>query len=210
MKKLLFLLPVLAILIATISPGIFISAKGGPKTGSMSPPPEPAEMPGWTDAEEPYRQALFIKTGPDCEIVENLTQVGFVQAWITGENLFVRFYTNGPLFDNELLETHLKVAMSLEDLGKPIPGQFPYGEEYTVPRQDVVYEVPLASLGIEPGDPLPSSPIFIAGHAVVQGEGIDQETAWSNCKHFPGVAKWAHYWKVDNITTLEWPAPPAP
>ncbi|HEY45441.1 MAG: hypothetical protein AMJ88_06200 [Anaerolineae bacterium SM23_ 63] len=102
--------------------------------------------------------------------------VGNVEVWNDGSNLFVQYVTSG---DWCLTETHLAVAGSIEQIpttkkGNPIPGQFDYKSEYDpypcVKNPDP-YVIPL-SWGI-------GESVYIAAHAaVVQPLGDCYESVW--------------------------------
>ncbi len=94
-------------------------------------------------------------------------------------------------------ETHLEVASSLSDVpstrqGSPIPGQFSVNETHNPAVSEVTYTFSLADNGFAFGDT-----IVIAAHAVVQnivdGEIIQEETAWSSGPRFVARGNWATY-----------------
>lgn len=92
-------------------------------------------------------------------------EVGTVNVWNDGENLYVTYVIDAPGW--YLTETHLHVACSEEEIpqnkkGNPIPGHFDCSSEHEI--VDYVTEYPL--------DPIPLNSIdccnlFIAAHAVV-------------------------------------------
>ncbi len=96
-----------------------------------------------------------------------------------------------------IAETHLEVVSSLTDVpstrqGSPIPGQFSVNETHNPAVSEVIYTFSLADNGFEFGDT-----IVIAAHAVVQnivdGEFIQEETAWSSGPRFVARGNWATY-----------------
>lgn len=99
--------------------------------------------------------------------------VGDVKVWNDADYLYLKY-----IVDTEgwcITETHLHVAISLEDIpqtkkGNPIPGQFDYKEEHDCVTE-YTYEIPL--------EWDPSDELFIATHAVVV-QPIDGcfETVW--------------------------------
>lgn len=118
--------------------------------------------------------------------IKSAKDVGDVKVWNDGEHLFVEYVVT----DDEwcLVETHLEVATSLEDIpqrnGNPPPGKFSYKGEHDCVAE-VTYSIPLSW---EPGTEL-----VIAAHGVVQTGGInglgallpDQVTM---ATMFPGLA----------------------
>ncbi|MBA3547047.1 MAG: hypothetical protein H0T76_11235 [Nannocystis sp.] len=118
--------------------------------------------------------------------------VGAVTVSSDDASICVVFSTVG---DWHLGETHLAIAADPADIaqkqGNPIPGQFPYKHEGLSTQLDE-FCVPLAEVGVVPGEPL-----FIAAHASViqQGDGGGaQETAWGAGHEFPG-ANWGMYFE---------------
>ena len=141
------------------------------------------------------------------------TVVGGVAVWVDGANLKVKYemaYGAGYewLANVSFTEMHLAVAESLDDFrangwvnrpGNPIPGQFPYKEYFDPGVKYYVFSIPLAELGVSPGDEL-----IVAAHAVVEGYvGCDyyEETAWAaECSsagetRFTPRGNWATYVK---------------
>lgn len=107
-----------------------------------------------------------------------------------------------------IAETHLDVAGSLSEIpknkpGNPVPGQFTYNDSYDPSVTEVSYELPLEW---EIGDLL-----VVAAHAVVErvvnGEVVQEETAWSAGKRFVAKGNWATYtvYEVEEIVTPESP-----
>lgn len=103
-----------------------------------------------------------------------------------------------------IAETHLDVASSLSDIpknkpGNPIPGQFTYNDSYDPSVTEVSYELPLEW---EVGDLL-----IVAAHAVVErvvnGEVVQEETAWSAGPRFVAKGNWATYtiYEVEEFVT---------
>ena len=97
---------------------------------------------------------------------------GDVKVWNDDANLYVQYVTEGGW---ELVETHLHVATSLQDIpqtkkGNPIPGQFEYFMYHDPPVTEYTYAIPLT------WDPC--TELCIAAHAVVRlvdGNCIDFE-----------------------------------
>lgn len=92
--------------------------------------------------------------------------VGEVQVWNDDQNLYVKYIVDAEGWC--LTETHLHVAMSMEEIpqknGNPIPGQFEYKGEHEC-ELEVTYTIDLSEKVWECGDEL-----YIAAHAVVQDE----------------------------------------
>jgi len=91
--------------------------------------------------------------------------VGDVNVWNDGDNLYVQYVTTG---DWELVETHLDVNTSPAGInqtkkGNPIPGQFDYSMEHDPPVTTYTYTIPLTWA--------PGTMLAIAAHAVVVDMG---------------------------------------
>ena len=171
------------------------------------------------------------------EVVDNLwagqwTWAGNIRAWIEddGEEFLLVQYQ--PAENWYLTETHLAVAWSLRESpgdgwpykwnlngipqtkkGNPIPGQFPFAEEYPEPIEGTeTYKIPLDDILGTRGN---AEGIVIAAHAVVVqlDNGRREETAWGNCHSFAdvtGARNWAKYWPVyynDGLLSEDLPQP---
>jgi hypothetical protein len=108
----------------------------------------------------------------------------------------------------QLSEVHLYAGTSpvpTNKGGNVAPGQFPYQEEFSNPCPSTYsLTLPLESLGVGCGNPL-----NIAVHAVVrkiglEGEVVQQETAWANGTPFTG-----NQWGWTSVYTICCP-PPTP
>jgi hypothetical protein len=124
---------------------------------------------------------------------KNYYQVGWITLSNDANNLTVRYWTIGDWW--VITETHVAVATSLGGIpqtkkGNPISGHFPYNMEHDPAVTEYTYTIPLPP-GVSAG-----STLYIATHAVVQrldgGIVIQEETAWGDCKNFPGK-NWAKY-----------------
>lgn len=119
--------------------------------------------------------------------------VGGVVTTLDGNTLRVTFNANGAY---RLLETHLAVGDNLLDIphnnGGPIPGRFPYSNEYSPGVASDSYVVDVTGM---------TRPIFVAAHAVlVRCSDGRVETGWgTSCKDyrwaFPG-ANWARFIQI--------------
>jgi hypothetical protein len=112
-------------------------------------------------ADEPLRIELIAGSGNEASAVV----VGEVQVWNDGENLYVKYVTDGCWV---ILETHLQVADCLDDIPQtkkfnPIPGKFEYysTELFEDGVIEKLYTIPL------PEDWEAGDEFFIAAHAVV-------------------------------------------
>ena len=102
------------------------------------------------------------------------TQVGTVQVWNDGTNLYITIRVRQG---EGLEETHVAVAESLDDIpqtkkGNPKVGQFPYKHENLNGIRVDEFVIPLADLQLEIDDL-----VVIAVHASL----ISGETAWADC-----------------------------
>lgn len=119
--------------------------------------------------------------------------VGSVEIERTEDSIIVRYVTTG---DWMITETHLHAALDLNDIpqvrGGPVPGHFAYGDTFDPPVTSAEYEINLNDYGFETGNT-----IFIAAHAVVQnivdGEVLQEETAWGDGSRFVPRGNWATY-----------------
>lgn len=98
------------------------------------------------------------------------------------------------------VESHLHIALNPEDFpmtkkGNPQIGQFDYKNEYAPGVQEISYSFTLNELGLEEGDL-----VFIALHLsvekIVDGEVVQEETAWNNGTGFPGRS-WAMFMEYE-------------
>lgn len=99
---------------------------------------------------------------------KSAVDIGDVLVWNDGENLYVKYVVTDGAWC--LTETHLEVALFLEDIpqtkkGSPIPGHFTYGGSHNC-AASVEYSIPLD--GWTPG-----TEIFIAAHGVAHTGGMD-------------------------------------
>jgi hypothetical protein len=160
MKKLVFVLIIIALLVALV-----------PTVASAH------------TADVPYYTKL---------IAGQTNWAGWVLVWNDAENLYVKFLGWEV---NCLGETHVHVATSLDGIpqrnGNPTPGQFDYGMDHGCTTRMYTHVIPLGDTGV-------GTELIIAAHAVVNGPGLYDETAWGvYCGHvdqysFPGK-KWATY-----------------
>lgn len=142
-------------------------------------------------------------------------EVGSVVVQTDGVDLCVTYMLNEEaLLGGWLIyETHLAIGYELADIPQtkgnawgtnPIPGLFPYGGSLCdgVPCWNVC--IPLADLGLLPGDV-----IYIAAHAVVSTDpaecGEDGETAWGEGSRFNERGNWGMYFLFE---VCEEPGPP--
>ena len=156
-------------------------------------------------------EPLYIKDGPaprDMLDTDWLKRVGEVQVWNDGDNLYVKYVADAePCW--EITEIHLWVGehFHYSDVypktkkGNPIPGQFPYKDEFDPPVMETPeYEIPMD--GLFDNRPF----ISIMAQAVVRpcGGGAEvEETAWADCTRLPDApnsdfpprrwAKWFPY-----------------
>lgn len=104
-------------------------------------------------------------------------------------NLYVTWEMTGCW---ELEETHLYVGdaanIPTNNANTPIPGQFPYQMTHGAGTTTYTYTIPLAGL---------PSCYAIAAHASTlnpcSGNGVQQETAWSDGTPFPNTNRWGWY-----------------
>ncbi len=131
--------------------------------------------------------------------------VGELYMWNTADSLYVAYVMKWG--DYKLVETHVAVAESLDDIpqtksGNPKVGKFPYKMEHDPSVIEYTYVIPLDDIAadLEVGDAL-----VIAAHAVILIDGCLEETAWADCDpleeelFFPG-ANWAT--AVQHIITV--------
>ena len=95
----------------------------------------------------------------------------------------------------KLTETHVAVSLISDgyDLfdkmitksGNPIPGRFPWKEEYAIALEEVVWDIPATGF---------TNSINIATHAVVTNSDGEIETAWADGFNFDG-RNWATYFE---------------
>ncbi len=123
-------------------------------------------------------------------------RVGQVEIWNDADYLYIRYRIT--MVGWELTETHVAVAMSLDDIpqtksGNPKVGQFPYKMEHNPAVTLYTYMIDLDSEWVK------GTTLCVAAHAVVQNDG-QEETAWVNCQGpkfvFPG-SSWASYITYD-------------
>jgi hypothetical protein len=131
--------------------------------------------------------------------------VGTLRITNDTEVLTVTYATTGGWL---LAETHLHVAAGLAGIpknkpGNPIPGQFAYNDSHYPSVTEVSYELPLEWAV---GDLL-----VVAAHAVVErvvdGQVVQDETAWSAGSRFVAKGNWATYtvYEVEDVVTVEPP-----
>jgi hypothetical protein len=113
--------------------------------------------------------------------------VGDVFVWNDADFLYVKYVTTDDWF---ITETHLHIADSPCGIpqtknGNPIPGLFDYSAYHNPPVQETIYQIPWDPEWI-PGEAI----FYIAAHAVVvkivDGEVVQEETAWGEGCDFPG------------------------
>jgi len=115
--------------------------------------------------------------------------IGDVNCWIKGDNLFVLYSMNAGW---KLAETHLVAAGSIFDIeltkkGNPKVGHFPWKMEHESPVDEYLYSIPLDELGFEY-----SGEMVIAAHAAVllysdEGAIEREEGAWAYGDRFIGA-----------------------
>jgi hypothetical protein len=94
-----------------------------------------------------------------------------------------------------LTETHVAVSPISEESvffdemitksGNPIPGRFPWIDEYAIPSVVVIWDIPATDL---------TDSNYIATHAVVTNSDGEIETAWAGDLYFEG-RNWATYFE---------------
>lgn len=166
-------------------------------------------------------ERLNIKIGPappDMKGEEWLHAIGSVSAWQDGVNIYIRYHT----YDGWVLcSTNLWVGKNIEDYpqtrkGNPIPGLFPYKDEFRRPVSTHVYTIPMAGLLDNP----PTEPIAVLAHATVKRvpdwPGWQSSTdchwpccitAWGDCTPLPNAPnsdlppkRWAKFfWFPESI-----------
>ena len=154
MKKLIYLI-VLALILGLVLTGCFLSNVG------QVPTTEQSGISYLTKGTPGDHDVFTLYAGQHID-------VGTVEVWNDTENLYVKYMVDDPWC---LIETHLHVAASLEDIpqtekGNPIPGQFGYKSEHNC-ESDFLYTIPLANLVVE---------LYIAAHAEVVRHYY--ETVW--------------------------------
>ena len=97
--------------------------------------------------------------------------------------------------DWQLTETHVAVSPISDESeffykmitksGNPIPGRFPWIEEYATPLEGVDWVIPATDF---------TDNIYIATHAVVKNSNGEMETAWAGDLYFEG-RNWATYFE---------------
>ena len=119
---------------------------------------------------------------------------GTVSIYTDGQNLIIEYATTG---DWTIGVTHLNIGdcqdgwVPLTGSGNPKVGHFEYTEPSYVDTHQVVYIIPLESLGISEGDTF-----CFAAHAEVDGPQGGQ-TAWGEGTSFDG-----HNWGMYVETTF--------
>jgi hypothetical protein len=115
--------------------------------------------------------------------------------------------TYNMLDDWQLTETHVAVSPISDESeffhkmitksGNPIPGRFPWIEEYDTPLEGVVWVIPAIDF---------TESIYIATHAVVTDSDGEIETAWAGDLYFEG-RNWATYFEymLDDCSNGETP-----
>ena len=108
--------------------------------------------------EEPFVVDLIAGGGNE----KSATDVGDIEIWNDGNNLYVTYKTDYPWC---FTETHLHIALTLEEIpqtkkGNPIPGHFTYNDVWDPGKTEYTYSIPLDW----PSD----TELYIAAHAKVQ------------------------------------------
>jgi len=131
--------------------------------------------------EEPYIATLW---------AGQTIEVGYVEAWDDGENLYVTYLTMGDWY---MIETQLYVGLEWPET--LAPGQFPYKHEDIFTQMDE-YVIPLSEIGATIGNT-----VYVFAHATVQlvnpvtGAVEQEETAWAGEEVIPPSPpeKWYAY-----------------
>lgn len=115
--------------------------------------------------------------------------IGQVIVWNDSDFLYVKYEIDIAWVG--LLETHLHVAVDLEDIpqqnGNPIPGSFEYQTVHTRLEQEYTYEVPMKPEWVN------GTELFIAAHASVESQCGQTETCWCLGTPFEGPDSWGMY-----------------
>lgn len=122
------------------------------------------------------------------DLMAGQTQIaGTVTAESDGTNLLVTYTTNElwSLEDIHLYVGEFELAPQ-NNGGNPMPGRFPYKQQFADPVSTFSYEIPLSSL---------PDCFIIAAHAVVRKTGSGTETGWGAGTQFPGN-NWGMYFEM--------------
>ncbi len=115
------------------------------------------------------------------------TVAGTVTAESDGQNLTVTYTTNDQWNLNEI---HLYVGeyqlAPQNNGGNPMPGRFPYKQQFVDPVKTFSYVFPLSSL---------PDCFIVAAHSVVKKTNGGTETGWGQGTQFPGN-NWGMYFEV--------------
>jgi len=183
-------------------PMLFAACRDGPlptETQTPDPAPAPAVL------AEPTSLTL---DGQSCEdlVADQTVVMGEVCVINDVTQLLVRYETHGGW---TLYKTHLAVAGSLEDIpqtkkGNPLPGRFPDQAQHDAATTSFLYSVPLAEIGVQPGDE-----VVIAAHATVVDPVGEQEGAWCGSEDFEGKnwARFTHYSLAEDIQAVRYIGP---
>ena len=143
MKKLYYLI-VLTLILGLVLTGCFLSNVGQAPT-----------------TEQGFKNGVTGFNPRDLVAGQNI-KVGIVDVWNDGDNLYVKYDITEEGWC--LTETHLHVAISLEDIpqknGNPPPGKFDYKDEHECVTE-FLYAISLNGWKV-------STELFIAAHAVVK------------------------------------------
>jgi hypothetical protein len=131
--------------------------------------------------------------------------VGDVEVWHDGDNVYVRFTTEGMWW---LSETNVWVGDDIDNLpttgsGAPKIGHFPFSMDHDPMVQMYKYTIDLDDAGFDPGDTL-----YFATHAVVNkvvsGEVVQEETGWAGDED-PESKRWWWYFDYEPCKVLTMP-----
>ena len=111
-----------------------------------------------TNNGEVFRSKLIAGAGQN--VVEKGTHVGYVDLWVEGVNLRVRYSTiNGFCF------TESQLNVSTSPITSSVPGQYPYKRvPATPPTNSYTHTIPLSNLG----NPDPGTALYYAAHADIE------------------------------------------
>ena len=127
-------------------------------------------------------------TGDPVLLAGQDSPVGSVEVSNDGWNLYVVYTVDAPGW--AMTEAHLAVAAEESDIpqtkkGNPIPGQFPYSEEFAEPMTGWMVTIPL-------GDLTTGDEVVVAAHAaLVNVDEEIEETAWADGTRFVERGNWA-------------------
>ncbi len=158
----------------------------------------------------PLFAGQHIEVGTVCVSIDNEADTS-AECWggATGTMTVTYEVTGGW----ELVETHLAVGESLDDIpannnGNPRIGHFPFASEDLDGATSHQVTIPLCDLGLS-GEADSCDPVeaHFAAHAVVRladGEGgVQTETAWGDGEPMTGKGSWAEYFTKELTCTPE-------